>query len=145
MIGSDIVALATAIGLGIIALWVGHGGVGALLDGWVSFWTSLTQISGLLPSALGLAGLVLVARLRPIERRVGLDRLFIWHRIIGESMAILVAVHIAAALVSWSAGGVGVITAVQEVTGREPYMATATVGALVIGLVTLSSLASIRR
>jgi predicted ferric reductase len=145
LLDSDIVAICTVVSLGIVALWVRHGGAGALLDGWVPFWTSLTQISGLLASGFGLAGLVLIARLRPLERRVGLDRLFIWHRIIGETMAILVAVHIAAALVSWSAGGVGVLTAIQELTGREPYMAAATVGGLVIGLVTISSLASIRR
>ncbi len=127
-----------------LAAWVRHGGVSMLADGWVQAWTSLTQLTGLLASGAGLAGLVLVARPRAVERRVGLDRMFVWHRYLGEAMAVLVAAHVAASVVAWS-NGTGVWTAVRDLTGREQYMAWATVGAGLILLVTLTSLRRVRR
>ena len=128
----------------VVGLWIRQGGVRDLTAGWTAAWTSITQITGLLASALGLVGLVLVARLRCIERRVGLDRIFVWHRWLGASMAILVGAHVGASLVAWS-DGLGWWQALLDLTGREPYMAAATVGALLVGVVTVTSLRSIRR
>ena len=47
-------------------------------------------------------------------------------------------------LAAWSALG-GVFSAIKDLTGHQPYMALAAVGSLLIGIVTISSLASIRR
>ena len=141
---TDLGAVLGAFALVVIGFWIRHGGIGAFTKGWVDVATSIAQITGLLASAFGLLGLALVGRPRSVERRYGLDRMFIWHRILGESMAVLVGAHIAASIVAWSADG-GVFNAVRDLTGRQPYMAIATVGALLIGVVTVSSLASIRR
>lgn len=123
--------------------WVVHGGLALLTAGWTAAWTGTAQITGLWASAAGLLGLVLIARPRSVERRYGLDRLFIWHRYLGETMAVLLAAHVASSLVAWSGGGVW--NAVRDLTGREPYMAMATVGALLVFVVTITSLRSLRR
>ncbi|CAB4704751.1 MAG: hypothetical protein F2934_08075 [Actinobacteria bacterium] len=143
-LGSDLFAAVGALGIVIVGLWLRHGGVAALSRGWRDAATSITQLSGLLASGFGLVGLALVGRPRSVERRIGLDRMFVWHRILGETMTLLVGVHIAAALVAWASAG-GLLAAVQDLTGREPYMALATVGSALIAVVTISSLASVRR
>jgi len=144
VLGTDLLAVPLAVVVCAVGLWVRHGGVSALTKGWTLAWTSLTQVSGLLASLVGLGGLVLVARPKIIERRVGLDTVFIWHRYLGESMAILVGVHTFTGLASYSEHR-GWFGAISDLTGREPYMAAATIGAALIGLVTISSLRSMRR
>lgn len=128
----------------VVGMWTIHGGMSRFGEGTTGIATAITQLSGLAASAAGLAGLVLTARPAILERRYGLDRLFNWHRILGETMAVLVGVHVATGVAEWSASGT-VGEAIADLTGREPYMAGATVGALLIGLVTISSLRSIRR
>lgn len=144
VLASDLLAAVAALGIVVVGLWVRHGGVAALGRGWRDAATSVTQLSGLLASGFGLVGLALVGRPRSVERRVGLDRMFVWHRVLGETMTLLVGVHIAAALVAWGSAG-GFVGAVQDLTGREPYMALATVGSVLIAVVTITSLASVRR
>ncbi|HEY8093932.1 MAG TPA: ferric reductase-like transmembrane domain-containing protein, partial [Acidimicrobiales bacterium] len=144
LLTSDIVVVIAATGVCIVGLWVRHGGLAALGQGWVPGWTAVTQLSGLLASAVGLLGLLLVARPASLERVVGLDRMFLWHRYTGEATAVLVGSHVAAALVVGSATG-GLWSAVRDLTGRQPYMAAATVGALLIGVVTVTSLRTLRR
>ncbi len=144
LLTTDIAAIAAGISLLVIGLWVRDGGVAALFRGATPMWTSLAQITGLTASGVGLAGLYLVARPKALEQRYGIDRLFIWHRILGESMAVLIAAHVATSIVAWQAD-LGWWSAFRELTGRASDTATATVGALLIVLVTLSSLRSIRQ
>ena len=144
-LATDVLAAVVVAGLCIVGLWARHGGLAALSQGWLPGWTSVTQLSGLLASAIGLLGLVLVARPASIERALGLDRLLVWHRYTGEAAALLVGAHVAAAIVAGSASSGGTWSAVVDLTGRQPYMAAATVGALFIGVVTVSSLRSVRR
>lgn len=144
LLATDVGAIAAGIAALVIGLWVRNGGFAALLRGGTPMWTSLSQFTGLTASAAGLAGLYLVARPKALEQRYGIDRLFIWHRILGESMALLIGAHVAASLVSWQAD-LGWWSAFRELTGRAADTATATVGALLIVIVTVSSLRSIRR
>lgn len=141
---TDLLAITGAFAILIVGLWVRHGGVADLTKGWGDAATSITQLTGLLASGFGLVGLALIGRPRSVERHIGLDRMFVWHRILGETMTLLVGAHIAAALVAWSASG-GLLNAVKDLTGRQPYMALATVGSLLIAVVTITSLASVRR
>lgn len=143
---TDVGALALATVIVTIGIWVRVGGVSQLTKGAVHAWTSLTQLTGLFASLAGLFGLALVARPRAIERRFGLDRVFIWHRYLGEAMALLIGAHIATALAATvgSPDG-GVWGAVRDYSGRLPYMAGALVGSLLIGIVTVSSLRSVRQ
>jgi predicted ferric reductase len=141
---TDLLAIVGAFAVCVVGLWIRHGGVTALRGSATSIAESATQITGLVASGVGLAGVALVGRPHAVERHFGLDRMFVWHRILGEMMAVLVGVHIVAGVVAWS-GGSGYLGAIKDLTGRTSYMALATVGALLIGLVTISSLASVRR
>ena len=141
---SDIAAVLAAYGLCVVGMWSVHGGMTNLSQGWTLAWTSVTSLSGLLASAVALLALVLVGRPLSLERRFGLDRMFIWHRILGESMALLLGIHVVAGTVAWASDS-GWTNAVIDLTGRTPYMALAFVGALLIGVVTISSLKSIRQ
>lgn len=144
MLVGELGAALVAFCLVVVGMWVVKGGFGDLTAGWVSAWTSLAQITGLLASAAALVGLVLVARLRCIEHRAGLDRVFVWHKWLGGTLAVLVGVHVATSVVAWS-DGQGWWQALIDLTGRESYMAAATVGALLVAVVTVSSMRSIRR
>ena len=141
---TDIAAVLAAYGLCVVGMWSVHGGLTKLSNGWAQAWTSVTSLSGLLTSALALLALVLVGRPLSLERRFGLDRMFVWHRILGDLMGLLLAVHVAAGTTAWAADS-GWINAIIDLTGRTPYMALAFVGSLLFGVVTISSLKSIRQ
>jgi predicted ferric reductase len=128
----------------VLTVWFRHGGFGALFDGATPAATSLTQLTGIAASFAGLAGLALAGRPLAIEHRYGLDRVFIWHRILGETMAVLIGIHVVAGVFAWGLD-TGFGPAIIDLTGRESYMALAFVGALIIGAVTITSLRSIRR
>ena len=128
----------------ILTVWFRHGGFGALSQGSIPAATSLAQLSGIAASFAGLAGLTLAGRPLAVEHRYGLDQVFIWHRILGETMAVLIAVHIVTSVFAWGLD-IGFASAIVDLTGRESYMALAFVGSLIIGAVTISSLRSIRR
>ena len=141
---NDIAAALAAYVLVITGIWSVHGGLADLGAGWASAWTSITALSGLYTSAVALMALVLVARPKSLERRFGLDRMFVWHRVLGDSMGLLLGLHVFAAVVAWTADS-GVKNALIDLTGGTPYMALATVGAALIGVVTITSLKSIRQ
>jgi predicted ferric reductase len=128
----------------ILTVWLRHGGFGELAKGAVPASTSVTQLTGIAASFAGLAGLALAGRPIALEHRYGLDRVFIWHRILGEAMAVLIGVHIVAGVFAWGLD-IGFASSIVDLTGREPYMALAFVGSLIIGAVTITSLRSIRR
>jgi predicted ferric reductase len=132
-----------AIGI-ILTVWFRHGGFGALFHGAAFASISVSQLTGVAASFAGLAGLALAGRPIAIEHRYGLDRVFIWHRILGETMAVLVGVHVVTSVFAWGLD-LGFGPAVIDLTGRDSYMALAFVGSLIIGAVTISSLRSIRR
>ena len=56
----------------------------------------------------------------------------------------LIALHIVAGVFAWGVD-IGFASSIVDLTGREPYMALAFVGSLIIGAVTITSLRSIRR
>ena len=144
LLDTDVAAAAGAFGALVVAMWVRHGGIGELGDGWAVRWTSLADLTGLAASALALAGLVLVARPRVFERTYGLDRIFVWHRQLGGAMTVLLGLHVATAVAA-ALPGRGAGGAIADLTGRLPYMAIATVGAGLAGIVTVTSLRAVRR
>ena len=144
VLGSDVGWVLAFLVLSVGGIWLHHGGLDTVTSGWTGAWTGMAQLTGLYASLAGLVGLVLVARPPSLEQRYGLDRMLIWHRYLGEAMALLIGAHVVAGVIEMSANQ-SVFGAVRDVTGRLPYMALATVGALAIGVVTISSLRSIRR
>lgn len=129
----------------VLTIWVLHGGITDLSNGGGLLWASLTQLTGLASSVCGLLGLVLIARPAWVERLYGMDRMFVWHRLLGEAMAILLAIHVVTGVEEYANESGGVWGAIRDLTGREAYMAGAFVGAVLIGLVTITSLRSIHR
>lgn len=144
VLDSDLAWVIGAYAAVIVGIWSFHGGPRRFTEGATGIATGLTQLTGLGATAVGLAGLALVARPRSLERHYGLDRMLVWHRILGETMAVLIGVHVVVAVFEWQVDG-DWGGAISDLTGREPYMAGATVGALLVGVVTVSSLKSIRR
>ena len=139
VLDTDVGAVIGALTLVVVGLWSRHGGVADLGDSAAKTYMSLAQLTGLLCSEAGLLGLILITRTPLMERRYGLDRMFNWHRLLGEAMAIFLALHIAFSVAAWAIPG-GTVNAIQSLTGEEPYMALTSVGSVIILLVTISSL-----
>jgi len=139
VLDTDVGAVIGALTLVVVGLWARHGGVSSLGGSATDVFTSLASLTGLFASEAGILGLILVTRTPVLERRYGLDRLFNWHRLLGEAMAILIVAHIVTSIEAW-ADPTGVMTAIKDLTGREPYMALTTVGTVLILVVTITSL-----
>jgi predicted ferric reductase len=101
-------------------------------------------LSGILTSVSAMVGLLLAARIPWTERALGLDRVLIWHRIAGDTMGLLLGVHVFTAVVADIPLRGGLVDTILDLTGREPYMALTTVGAAIIGVVVVTSLRSVR-
>ncbi len=139
VLDTDVGAVIGALTLVVVGLWARHGGVSSFGGSATDVFTSLASLTGLLASEAGILGLILVTRTPKLERRYGLDRLFNWHRILGELMAVFLVAHIVTSVEAW-ADPTGVVSAIKDLTGRQPYMALTTVGTVMILVVTLTSL-----
>lgn len=145
LLGSDLWIVVDVFIALVVGMWARHGGLRALSEGWFPAWGSISSLTGLLASGCGLIGVVLIARPRTLERHVGLDRMFVWHRYLGESMAVLVGVHIVSAVIAGMDLDTSIWTVLRDYTGRVPYMAMAAIGGVLVLIVTITSLRSIRR
>ena len=139
VLDTDVGAVIGVLTLVVVGLWSRHGGVAALGDSAAKTYTSLSQITGLLCSEAGILGLILITRTPLLERRYGLDRLFNWHRLLGEAMAVFLVGHIAFSIAAWAIP-LGLGSSISSLTGGEPYMAITTVGSALVFVVTISSL-----
>jgi len=124
-------------------------GVWAVNGGWseiaaFNVWRASASISGIWTMMCAIVGLILAARLPWMERSLGLDRVLIWHRIAGDSMGILLGVHIFTSVMAEMKMRGGLWNTILDLTGREPYMAWAAVGSFIIAVVVVSSLKQIR-
>jgi predicted ferric reductase len=143
-VGSDVVAFLAFFVLVVTAVWATRGGWQNFTDGWSGLWRGAASLSGIWTSLAGMAGLLLAARFTWMERAAGLDRLLVWHRIVGDSMGLLLGVHIFTSIVAEMPLRGGFVNTVIDLTGREPYMALTTVGAGLIAVVIVSSLRAFR-
>ena len=128
-------------------LWV-HGGnlsddlsTGELL-------TSLARITGLLGAYSALLQVLLLARLPPVERLFGFDRLTVWHRWNGHACLDLVLAHVVLSV--WGYALLDKISVPKEVStmlggGIYPGMITATVGTALLIAVVVTSVVIVRR
>jgi predicted ferric reductase len=128
-------------------LWV-HGGnvsddlsTGELL-------TSLARITGLLGAYSALLQVLLLARLPPVERLFGFDRLTVWHRWNGHACLDLILAHVVLSV--WGYALMDKISLPGEVTtmlggGVYPGMITATVGTALLIAVVVTSVVIVRR
>jgi predicted ferric reductase len=144
------VVLATVLAgntVAILWLWY-HGGnvVGVKTTG--AALTSVGRLTGLLSAYLALIEVVLLSRLRPLERLVGFDRLTIWHRWNGHACIDLVIAHVVFTV--WGYALLDKFTLGKEIStmlggGIYPGMITATVGTALLIAVVASSVVIARR
>jgi predicted ferric reductase len=140
-------AFVTANAALMVWLWV-HGGnvsddltTGELL-------TSLARITGLLGAYSALLQVLLLARLPPVERLFGFDRLTVWHRWNGHACLDLILAHVVLSV--WGYALMDKISLPNEVRtmlggGVYPGMITATVGTALLVAVVVTSVVIVRR
>jgi predicted ferric reductase len=129
----------------IVWMWLHGGGVSGV-HGAADLWTSLGRILGLLGTYLALVQVLLLARLPPLERLVGFDRLTVWHRRNGKLCITLIVAH--AVLITIGYAGTDQISVPHEFSqllSSYPGMITATAGTLLMVGIVISSLVIVSR
>ncbi len=126
-------------------LWLRDGGV-TQVHGASDLWTSAGRVTGLLGAYLALLQVLLLARLPPLERQVGFDRLTVWHRRNGKLVIYLVVAHVVLITIGY-AGGVHISAWKQFSDFLSNYsgMITATVGTVMMIAIVFSSIVIVRR
>jgi predicted ferric reductase len=110
--------------------------------------TSVARITGLLSAYLALIQVVLLARVRPLERLVGFDRLTVWHRWNGHATFDLIVLHVLFSVWGYALmDGYSIPKEISSLLGSGIYpgMITATVGTGLFVLVVATSYAFARR
>lgn len=131
---------------GMVWLWISGGNLDKadLTD----VLTSAGRLTGYLSAYSALLQVVLLARIRPVERMIGFDRLAVWHRWNGFACLWLLIAHVVL-IVAGYAGMDGLSIGGESWTmlagGVYPGMITATVGTVLLILVAFSSLVIARR
>lgn len=116
--------------LGVLALW--WTGTPAVVgtDGWL---TGAGRITGLLAGGAAPVLLLLMARLPPVERGIGADRLARWHAFGGRWTVALVTVHVLTVVQGYAlTDGRGPIGEGVEIVFHYPEMLKATLGTLLL-------------
>jgi len=131
----------------IVWLWV-HGGNVSDVHSTGELLTSLGRLTGLLAAYLALLQVVLLARIRSLERLVGFDRLTVWHRWNGHACLDLALAHVV--LTVWGYALMDKISLPKEIStmlggGLYPGMITATIGTALLVAVVVSSVVIVRR
>jgi predicted ferric reductase len=131
----------------VVGLWV-RGGNLAYLSSPGEALTSGARLTGLLAAYLALVQVVLLARLRLLERLVGFERLSRWHRWNGPIVLSLMVAHVVLSI--WGYASLDRVAIGEELSlmltgGVYPGMVTATLGTALFVLVSVSSVAAARR
>jgi predicted ferric reductase len=128
----------------IVWLWLRGGGV-SKVHGSAELFTSLGRITGLVAVYLALIQILLLARLPPVERLVGFDRLTVWHRLNGKVCIWLVVAHTALITIGYAATDqISVPREFSRLLSNYPGMVTATIGTVLMVGVVISSLVIVR-
>ncbi|MBN7794266.1 ferredoxin reductase family protein [Microbacterium esteraromaticum] len=143
-LGAVIVVWSTS--LFVVALWVGGGGVDALLGGGAETLNALGRLTGLVASNLLLLLVLLMARIPLFERGFGKDGMTRMHRLTGFWSFSLMLAHLALQTLGYAvAAGVDPIAQFVEFVVDYPGMLLALAGTVLVVLVTLTSIRRARR
>jgi predicted ferric reductase len=138
-------AMLTGNGAFIVWMWLHAGGISGV-HGRAEGFTSLGRITGLIGVYLALVQVLMLSRLRPLERYVGFDRLTGWHRINGEVCVSLIVAHAVLITIGYAlAERISVPREFSRLLNSYPGMVTATIGTLLMVAVVISSLVIVRR
>jgi predicted ferric reductase len=144
---SILAALALGNAAAIVWLWYDGGNVTAV-HSQGELLTSIARITGLLGAYAALLQVILLARLRPLERLVGFDRLTVWHRWNGHAVLWLILAHVFFSI--WGYADMDRITVSKEIPtmiwgGHYPGMIVATIGTFLFVAVVGTSIVIVRR
>ncbi len=138
-------AVAVANAAVIVWLWARGGNVSAL-HGAGDLLTSLGRLTGLLGAYLALIQVLLLARLLPLERLAGFDRLTVWHRLNGKVCLYLVLAHVVLTTLGYTANDrISIPAGVSALLTSYTGMVAATVGTALMIVVVVTSLVIVRR
>src|SRR5438067_245022 len=131
----------------IVWLWY-HGGNVTGVHSQGELLTSIARITGLLGAYSALLQVLLLARLAPLERLVGFDRLTVWHRWNGHACLYLSLAHVFFSI--WGYADMDRLTVGKEIPtmiwgGHYPGMIVATVGTILFVAVVATSVVIVRR
>ncbi len=144
---SSFTLLTLANAVAIVWLWY-HGGNVTKVHSPGELLTSIARITGLLGAYGALLQVILLARLRPLERLVGYDRLTVWHRRNGFAVVWLIVAHVFFSI--WGYADMDRLTIAKEIPtmiwgGHYPGMIIATIGTFLFVAVAASSVVIARR
>ena len=129
-----------------LGLWIQHGGLDLLTQGFDGILRALGQLTGFAAALAALAALVLTSRPRFLERRYGLDQMLAWHRWAGIITVFTVVAHTIIDTIVWGQGtGEGFFPALGGLLTGESWMVAALVGTAIFVIIGLSSWKRIRR
>ena len=129
----------------IVWMWLHGGGVSGV-HGAADLWTSLGRITGLLGTYLALVQVLLLARLPPLERLVGFDRLTVWHRRNGKLCITLIVAHAVLTTIGYAGSDqISVPHEFSQLLSSYPGMVTATIGTGLMVAIVISSLVIVSR
>lgn len=140
LLTSDVLVVIFAVVAITTALWWRNGGLDTAFDSLSDLLSSIGRLTGLYAALAALAGLILAARPRGLERRFGLDRMLVWHRIVGITTVALVTVHAVVDTIAWGMPtGENPIAALIDLVANQPWMLAALMGTLLFLAVGLTS------
>jgi predicted ferric reductase len=126
------------------ALWARGGAFNGIGDPGTAL-TSLGRLTGLLGSYLALVQILLLARVRWIERLAGFDSLTRWHRLNGKVCLVLLLVHTVLITVGYTlTGRTSILHEISKLLSSYDDMITATVGMGLLIVVVVTSLVIVR-
>jgi len=126
-------------------LWLYDGGITGVHNV-AGVFTSTGRITGLLGAYALLIQLLLLARIRPVERLIGFDRLTVWHRVNGMMCFYMILAHIAAISIGYSiTDHLTIVNEVGTLVGTYSGMVAAAAGSVLILAVVVTSLVIVRR
>lgn len=140
ILGSDVTIAVMAVVFVTTALWWRNGGLATAFDSPADFLSSIGRLTGLYAALAALGGLILSARPRSLERRYGLDRMLVWHRVVGITTVSLVTVHAVVDTIAWGLPtDQNPVAALIDLVTHESWMLAALVGTLLFLTVGLTS------
>lgn len=131
--------------LWLVYLWV-HGGGVQDLGGWTSALLSTGRLTGLVAADLLLVQVLMMARIPPVERAWGQDRLAALHRLVGFTSFNLMLAHVGLITWGYAAGRIGATPGtLWRLTWDYPGMLLGVVGSLCLVMVVVTSVRAARR
>jgi predicted ferric reductase len=129
----------------VVGLWLRHGGLDTIGDPGGAL-TAVGQLTGLLGTYAVLIELLLMSRIEWLERRIGFDRLAVWHRWTGFAAVVLLVSHAVFTTLGYAAAsGQSIATQLGDFVRHYPDVLMSIVGLALFLAVAVTSVRYARR